>query len=386
MMEKKICSLYRVPYGIRAFMLNNLQYLSVKGGYDCTVICSQENSLTKEELGNIKYIPFEAKRGNVSPWEVLKCTYKLYQIFRREKFSIVQYSTANISLYSCIAGWLAGVPVRIFCQWGIDYIDHNGFKRFFYKMMERITCLFSTNVQPDSYANLKFAIDEHLYPSSKGNVIYNGSACGVDLTRFSIAQKQVWKKEISKQYHLPDDKMIFGFVGRLALEKGINELLKAYLDLKDNNSILMMVGPYYGVDDLDQELYQKAQDSDNIIFVGPVADVERYYAAFDYLILPSHREGFGLVVLEAAAMGTPTIVSNIKGPTEFVKDNHNGLYFEVGSVNSLKTALLKALSDNESLQEKLSANAYTDVCRDFDSAIFKQKFLEDRNRLIDSLG
>ncbi len=382
MMEKKICSLYRVPYGIRAFMLNNLRYLSDKGGYECVIVCNQENPLTEEELGNIKYIPFDARRGNVSPWEVLKCTYKLYKIFKREKFSIIQYSTANISLYSCIAGWLAGVPVRVFCQWGIDYIDHKGFKRYFYKMMEKITCLFSTNVQPDSYANLKFAIDEHLYPLSKGNVIYNGSACGVDLNRFNIEKKQIWKKEISEQYHLPDDKMIFGFVGRLALEKGINELLKAYLDLKENNSILMMVGPYYGIEDLDQELYLKAQNSDNIIFVGPVPDVERFYAAFDYLILPSYREGFGLVVLEAAALGTPTIVSNIKGPTEFVKDNHNGLYFEVKNAASLKSVLKRALMSGDALCQCLSENAYADVCRDFDSTNFKQKFLEDRDRLL----
>ena len=83
MMEKKICSLYRVPYGIRAFMLSNLRYLSDKGGYDCTIICNQDDPLTKEELGNFKYIPFEVKRGNVSPWEVLKCTYKLYKIFNQ---------------------------------------------------------------------------------------------------------------------------------------------------------------------------------------------------------------------------------------------------------------------------------------------------------------
>ena len=385
-MERKICSLYRVPFGVRAFMLENLKYLKDKGNYDCYIISSEENALTKEELDGITFIPLEVKRGNVSPIEVIKCIIKLYKIFRNNKFSIIQYSTANISLYSCIAGWLARVPVRVFCQWGVDYIDHSGIKRWFYKLMEKVTCLFSTNVQPDSFANLKFAIDERLYKKSKGNVIYNGSACGVDLKRFDISKKEVWKEEITDQFKLPKDKLIFGYVGRLALEKGINELLQAYLEIEDNNSVLMLVGPYYGVEALNQDLYKKAQESENIVFVGPVSDAERYYATFDYLILPSHREGFGLVVLEAAAMGTPTIVSNIKGPTEFVKDNHNGLYFDVGSVDSLKKVLLMALNDDKTLHNKLSDNAYTDVCRDFDSDIFKQKFLEDRNRMIDSLG
>ncbi len=384
-MDRCICSLYRVPFGVRAFMLENLKYLNQQGGYKCYVVSSEEDPLTKEELGGVTFIPLEVKRGNVSPIEVLKCIYKLYKIFRKEKFTIIQYSTANISLYSCIAGWMAGIPVRVFCQWGVDYIDHHGFKRWFYKTMERITCMLSTHVQPDSFANLKFAIDEHLYKPSKGNVIYNGSACGVDLNRFDIEKKVAWKKEITEKFKLPKDKLVFGYVGRLALEKGINELLQAYLEIQDKNSVLMLVGPYYGVEALNQELYKKAQESENIVFVGPVSDAERYYATFDYLILPSHREGFGLVVLEAAAMGTPTIVSNIKGPTEFVKDNHNGLYFDVGSAESLKTVLLKVLSDDKSLKKRLSDNAYADVCRDFDSAIFKQKFLEDRNRMIDSL-
>lgn len=363
-------------------MLENLKYLHKVGGYKCYVVSSEEDKLTEEELDGVRFIPLEVKRGNVSPLEVIKCIYRLYKIFKRERFSIIQYSTANISLYSCIAGWLAGVPVRVFCQWGVDYIDHTGFKRWFYKMMEKITCLFSTNVQPDSFANLKFAINEHLYKPTKGNVIYNGSACGVDLKRFDIAQKQSWKKEIIEKYHLPKDKMIFGYVGRLALEKGINELLQAYLEIEDENSILMLVGPYYGVDALNQELYQRAQKSDRIVFVGPVNKAEKYYAAFDYLILPSYREGFGLVVLEAAAMGTPTIVSNIKGPTEFVKDNHNGLYFKVKNADSLEAVLTKVLQSDKSLHERLSANAYEDVRRDFDGAIFKQKFLEDRNRLL----
>lgn len=381
-MDKSICGLYRVPFGVRAFMLENLKYLNTVGGYKCYVISSEDDKLTEEELAGVQFIPLEVKRGNVSPIEVIKCIYKLYKIFKKKSFSIIQYSTANISLYSCIAGWLAGVPVRIFCQWGVDYIDHTGLKRWFYKMMEKITCLFSTNVQPDSYANLKFAIDEHLYKPTKGNVIYNGSACGVDLKRFDKAQRQSWKKGIIEKYHLPKDKMIFGYVGRLALEKGINELLQAYLEIDDEKSILMLVGPYYGVEALNQELYHKAQKSDRIVFVGPVSNTEKYYATFDYLILPSYREGFGLVVLEAAAMGTPTIVSNIKGPTEFVKDDHNGLYFEVKSADSLKAVLKTVLQSDKSFHERLSANAYKDVLRDFDSAIFKQKFLEDRNRLL----
>ena len=363
-------------------MLENLKYLSKEGGFRIYVICEPDETLSQEELGDAVYIPLGVKRGNVSPWEVIKSTYKLFKIFKKEKFTIIQYSTANISLYSCIAGWLARVPIRIYCQWGIDYVDYRGIKRVVYKLMEKITCLLSTRIQPDSNANLIFSLEEGLYKKEKAEVIYNGSACGVDLNKYDITQKNKWKQEIFSRYKIPSNKVVFGYVGRLALEKGINELLQAYLDLNNNESVLMMVGPYYGVDALNQTLFKKAQESNNIIFVGPVKNASKFYATFDFLILPSHREGFGLVVLEAAAMGTPIIVSNIKGPTEFVKDGRNGMYFEVQSVDSLKRTLLKAVSMDMCSRKKLGDNAYSDVCQNYDSQEFKRHFFENRMNLL----
>ena len=248
-----------------------------------------------------------------------------------------------------------------------------------------MTCFFSTNIQPDSNANLEFSVEEKLYQRDKAEVIYNGSACGVDLNKYDISKKEIWKKEILDQYDIPPNKKIFGYVGRLALEKGINELLQAFLELAPQDSILILVGPYYGIDALDQVVYKKAQDTANIIFVGPVSNAAKFYATFDYLILPSHREGFGLVVLEAAAMGTPIIVSNIKGPTEFVKDRHNGLYFEVQSAESLKNTLEEALNMDDSVYKELGNNAYTDVSKNYDCQEFKRLFLENRNKLLNKI-
>ena len=132
---KKICGIATKAVTIKAFMVGNLQYMA-SNGYKSYCISNKSDIMTKELLGDIEFIPVDMKWGNVSPVEVFKCVKAFYKIFKKEKFDIIQYSTANAGLYASIAGWLAGVPVRVFLQWGIAYPDHHGIKRWFYKMME----------------------------------------------------------------------------------------------------------------------------------------------------------------------------------------------------------------------------------------------------------
>lgn len=178
---KKICGLTTLPITIKSFMLGNLNYMA-DNGYKAYVISQPGEILQKEHLGKVQFIPLLIKHGNVSPLEVLKTIWTLYKIFKKERFDIIQYATSNAALYASIAGWMARVPVRIYCQWGISYTDFHGVYLWFYKLMEKITCIFSTSVQPDSPSNLKFSIQEGLYKASKGHVLLNGSATGVDLT------------------------------------------------------------------------------------------------------------------------------------------------------------------------------------------------------------
>lgn len=383
MQNKRICGLTTQPITIKAFMLENLKYAASKG-WESYAISQPTEMFTEDILGSVKYIPVDIKWGNVSPWEVFKTIWHLYKIFRREKFGVIQYATSNAALYACIAGWLARVPVRIYCQWGISYTDFTGIKLWFYKTAEKVTCLFSTSVQPDSKANLKFSLEEGLYSNKKGSVLFNGSACGADLDRYDIKKKEAWAQEITTQFGTRKCKKIFGYVGRVVPEKGINELLEAFMAIKDPESLLMIVGPTNEVERLDQTIYQESLKQRNIIYVGSVPNAAKYFAVFDYMMLPSYREGFGMTVLEAAAMGVPSIISNIKGPTDLIRDGHNGIVCEVKSVDSLKAAIEKALSLSESEYSKMSKNAYTEVIEKFDAVKFKQAFVENRNMLLEN--
>ena len=184
-----------------------------------------------------------------------------------------------------------------------------------------------------------------------------------------------------KKYSIPNNAFIFGFVGRLVPEKGINELLEAFLSIEDKNAYLMLVGPIEE-ERLNQNLLQKAKQNERVIFVGNVLNAAIYHATFTYLMLPSYREGFGMTTVEAAALGTPAIVSRINGPTDFVKDGFNGFICEVKSTASLLEKMRKALLLPIEEYHRISDNAYALVKTRFDSAVFKEELLKNRNNLL----
>lgn len=380
---KKICGLTTQPITIKAFMLENFKYVA-QHGWEPYAISQPTDMLTKDTLGPVNYIPVDIKWGNVSPWEVIKTIWRLYKIFKKERFDVIQYATSNAALYACIAGWMARVPVRIYCQWGISYTDFTGINLWFYKTAEKVTCLFSTSVQPDSKSNLKFSLEEGLYSAKKGSVLFNGSACGADMVKYDIKKKEEWAEEIADKYDTQKYRKVFGYVGRVVPEKGINELLEAFMGINDPQSLLLIVGPTEEVGRLNQDLYQKSLSQENIIYVGPVPNAAKYFAVFDFMMLPSYREGFGMTVLEAAAMGVPSIISNIKGPTDLIRDGFNGLVCDVKSVESLKKSMQKALQLGEEEYKVLCDNAFREVLEKFDAIKFKQAFLDNRVMLLEN--
>ena len=160
-------------------------------------------------------------------------------------------------------------------------------------------------------------------------------------------------------------------------------MIEAFINMDKPDTCLLLVGPLDDVKRLDQSLYGKAQDSNNVIIVGPVSNAAQYYAAFDFMMLPSYQEGFGMTILEAAGVGTPSIITNIKGPTELIKDGVNGFVCEVKSVESLQGVMQKAYEMTNEDYESMCKEAYKIAVRDFDGAKFKELFLQNRNELLE---
>ncbi|MFA1820254.1 glycosyltransferase family 4 protein [Virgibacillus oceani] len=382
---KNICFVTTTSITIKSFLLGQLNYLS-KNGYNITVICDYCDSLKNHLPKNINYIPVNMKRG--IDFNTPKSILALYKVFRNGNFNIVQYSTPNAAFNASIAARLAGVPIRIYAQWGIRYVGYNGWKRKIFKLLERLVCTLSTRIQPDSKGNLIYSHKEGLYIHEKSNVIWNGSANGVDLNKFDILKKEAWRTGIRNRYNIGANDLVLGFIGRLDKDKGVNELLEAFKIIlhKHPGLKLLMIGPSDKDDGLNQGLLAWSKQSESVIFTGFIEGIEKYMSAIDILVQPSYREGFGSVVIEAEAMGIPVIVTDIPGPTDAMQSGSNatGLIVPKKAVQPLVQAMEKMVLDPE-LREEMSQNAISFARSHFDQAKLLNFILEDKNRLYHQL-
>ena len=352
---------------------------------DVTIVCNMDEEYEKKlkeeyPFVHTKRIPFP--RG-INVLGSLKSTWALKRLFQKEKFDLVQYSTPNASFYASLAAKACRVPIRLYCQWGMVYITQTGIKRKIFKWMERTICKKSTIIQPDSIGNLEFCRKEGFYNENNSCVIWNGSAKGIDLTAYDICKKNEYSLEIRKKYGIQDDDVVIGFVGRLGREKGCNELFIAFKNIKRDypNAKLLFVGPLEKEDTIEPELLEYFKNCDDIIKTRRVSNVEKYFAAMDVFALPSYREGFGMSVVEASAMGVPVIATKYPGPSGGMQDGVSGIAIDIKDVESLERAIRSLIEDrNTAIRMGEAGRKY--VIESFDYEIFKQKYIENRLSLL----
>lgn len=378
---KKICFVTTIYLTYKSFLKELSEYLIKTGEYDVSLICDNEDGILEDIPEGVHYIPVKIERGvSLSALSSIK---QIEKVLKENKFDIVQYSTPNAAFYTSIAAKKANVPVRLYCQWGIRYMGFEGWKRSLFKMLEKITCDNSTYIEVESHNIRDFSLSENLYTEANSSVIWNGSASGVNLNKFNASKNDEWRKEVRESLNINDDDVVFSFAARLTADKGINELLEAFLNLtkKYNNIKLIVMGGMDNEGSLNENLIKEAQASSNIVFTGSVPDVERYNGASDVFVSPSYREGFGLVVIEAEAMGIPAIVSNVPGQIDAIVPNETGLDCEVKSAKSLEEAMEKLILDAD-LRKTLGANAKRFVEENFEQTKLFGYLKEHRDQLI----
>ncbi len=375
---KKICFITTISLTLKAFVLKTAEYLHENTDWDISFICSTDDEFEQMLPEYIHYYPVPMERGiSVSG---IKAMFEMKKIFKREKFDLIQYSTPNASLYASLAGFFVGIPVRLYCQWGMAFVGFTGIKRKIFKAEEKLVCRLSTWIEPDSYSNLNFAHEQGLYPQSKGSVIWNGSACGVDLEKFNITNKSQYRTTIREKYRIPSDAFVFGFVGRVTRDKGVNELLEAFKELNDS-CYLIMVGTNEVDATINQDLYEWSVKSDRVIYTGYTNLVEQYLSAMDCYILPSYREGFGMSVVEAETMGLPVIVSDIPGPVDAMKDQGTGLVVPAKDEPALYSAM-RWIMEHPAIAQQYAQTGVAYVQERFERNKLQKYILEDRIRLL----
>ena len=356
-----------------------------KRGIDVTIVCNMDDTYEKELKSQYPFVhthPILFPRG-INAMGSLKSIWHLYKFIRNEKFDLVQYSTPNASMYGAVASKMAGVPVRLYCQWGMVYVTMHGLKRTIFKNIELMVCRFSTNVQPDSYGNLKFCRKQGLYDENKSCVIWNGSAKGLDLSAFDVMHKEEYAEEIKAKYGIKEDEPVIGFVGRLGREKGCHELFRAFQQVKKEfpKAKLLFVGPIEKEETIEPEMLQYFRTCDDIIKTGRVSHVEKYTSAMDIFVLPSYREGFGMGVVEASAMQVPVVVTKYPGPSSAMEDGISGYSVPVGDVEQLTNIILSLLRNPQEARQ-IGKRGRKFVEERFEQKQFIEKYMANRMQLL----
>ena len=314
------------------FFRGQLAYLS--NNFEIVAISSDRDAL--EKFGETEGIETHCipMVRSISLLHDFKSLIKIISFFRKNKPDIVHGNTPKGSFLSMIAAKLTGVPVRIYMCHGLRYQGYSGFMRSVLKMMERISCYCSTEVLCVSNGVKAILITDRICRVAKLKVVGNGSSNGIDVTKFD--RKMISAEVLSSVADL-DDKFVFGFAGRIVKDKGINELVSAFKRITDlyHDVILILIGPFEDDNPIEENTKTEIDLNPYIHYWGNQKDVRPFMCASDVFILPSYREGFGMVLMEAGALGVPCITTNITGCNEIIQDGVNGKIIPPRDENAL---------------------------------------------------
>lgn len=351
--------------------LNGFYNIIAVSGFDDHLI-----EVAKRE--KVKTISIKMQR-TISPLKDIQALWNLYILFKKEQPYIVHSITPKAGLLSMLAAKMAGVPVRIHTFTGLIFPTKTGMMQRILIIMDRVLCWSATVIIPEGHG-VKNDLIKHKITSKPLKILANGNVNGINMEHFSLEKYTVVIKEnLRKTLQLQSTDFVFIFVGRLVGDKGINELVSAFKDIKKKykDAKLLLVGPLETeLDALLSETLQEIENNKSIISVGFQDDVRPYFAISDALVFPSYREGFPNVVLQAGAMELPSIVSDINGCNEIIIEGVNGLIIPSKNTIKLKEAMLKFLLDPTLLQQ-LKMNSRTRIIENYEQSIVWEALLQE---------
>lgn len=348
-MKPKIIRITTVPISLDKLIEGQMAFM--KDYYEVIAVSSDIENLRKVGLKEgVRTFALEMTR-KITPLKDIKATYKLYRFLKKEKPFIVHTHTPKAGIVGMLASYLAKVPCRLHTVAGLPLLETAGIKRKILNIVEKLTYACATKVYPNSYGLEDIILQNNFTKEKKLKVIGNGSSNGINTEYFRtnlFSEKQ--KKKLKRELNINETDFVFIFVGRIVGDKGINELIAAFEKLsKENEQVkLLLVGPFEEeLDPLQEKTKAILKNNKQIISVGYQNDVRLYFAISNVLVFPSYREGFPNVVMQAGAMGLPSIVSDINGCNEIIKNEVNGLIIPVKNSVEIYSALKKMLSDKK---------------------------------------
>jgi glycosyltransferase involved in cell wall biosynthesis len=333
-----------------------LKYFSDKGYKTYLLSPRTERSEAFCEREGCELLAVEMKR-EISPIDDLKAFFQILFIFIKIKPDIVNLGTPKVSLLGMIAAYLIGVKKRIYTCRGLRYEHESGYLKRILLLMEKITSFSASEINCISNSVRELGIKDGIFLKKKSSVIQMGSSNGINLNYFnpqliSLDDKVKLKKELNLE-----GKFVFGFLGRIIDRKGITELVQAFKEIYDKNpnTRLLLVGPVEESQIKNLEIIDIIKSHEGINWPGRTDNVPLYLSIMDVFVLPAWWEGFGNVLVQAAAMGIPVISTTGTGTIDAVKSEFNGLLVPIKDVKNLVISM-NYLYENESARVQMGVN------------------------------
>ncbi len=337
--------------------------------YEVVGVSSPGKELDELSEKGIRTIEVAMER-RISVVSDIKSLWKMYKVLRKESPYIVHSITPKAGLITMIASWLCRVPVRIHTFTGLVWPTTKGIQRRILMATDWLTCACATHVIPEG-EGVKADLLNHHITSKPIKVLGYGNVRGVDMKYFKPESRNT------------EDVFTFVFIGRIVKDKGINELVAAFkrVNEKHKHVRLVLVGPKE--DNLDPILPETAAEihSNNAITeVGSQKDVRPFYQNADALVFPSYREGFPNVVLEAGAMGLPSIVTDINGSREIIVESKNGTIIPPHDEQALYEAMLNWVENPQEVAS-MAANARKMISERFEKSFVQKCMIDFYNKV-----
>src|SRR5690554_5418538 len=397
----KLLRVTTVPSSLKMLLKGQHRFLN-QNGFSVMGVASSGNELNEvHTTEGIPVVMLEMTR-TISPLKDLRALYNFYKLCKKEKPMIVHSHTPKAGVVGMLGAKLAGVPIRLHTVAGLPLMEATRSKRKLLNFVEKLTYSSATKVYPNSRGLHDFILNQKFAQPNKLKVLASGSSNGIDTSFFSPDMvSEETKDELRAQLNLKPNDFVFVFVGRIVGDKGINELVEAFRMMTgrlgeevtgrlgeevtgrkgDGVKLLLVGSPETELDPLKTETLQEIERNPNIISVGFQKDVRPYFAISNALAFPSYREGFPNVVMQAGAMGLPSIVSNINGCNEIIEEGVNGTIIPAKDVKALRVTMQKISSD-KMFYNKLQINARNMIQSRYEQQVVWDALLKEYKTLL----
>ena len=378
-MKKRILHVVNSEFVLNYYFGDQILFFQ-QNGYEVFIACP-DGPIYKKFITNynLKYLQVNITR-KFSIFQDFIAIYNIYSVLKEYKIGIVFGHTPKGALISMMSSYLSSIKCRVYVRHGLMYETSTGLKRLLFISIERFTSLLSTHIICVSNSVFNISVKKKLSPEHKMIIIGKGTYNGVDskvLFNPNLINDKIYLEDKHDLY----EKQVIGFVGRIVKDKGIEELLEAWKILLKTKKdiILLIIGPFEHRDSISLDLINYIRNEPTIIHVNYTTLVQCFYKLMDIFILPSRREGFPTVNLEASSMMVPVITTKSTGCIDSIIDKYTGIFCELSS-DSIQKAIIYYL-ENPQKRIEHGKNGRKFVKQNFDQSIVWNELLKFINNI-----